>query len=62
MVFTVISRQESSYGRGKLVGTDRHEIVDGAQIYFYDRAAIHAEFDEAGLFEIIDVDEGRPFF
>jgi SAM-dependent methyltransferase len=62
MVFTAISKDDHAFGKGKFVSADRYENSGGAKVYFYDRASVHAEFDEAGLFEIEDVDEGRPFF
>jgi SAM-dependent methyltransferase len=62
MVFTAISKDDHAFGKGKFVSVDRYENSGGAKVYFYDRASVHAEFDGAGLFEIEDVDEGRPFF
>jgi len=31
-------------------------------MFFYDRASIHAAFDEAGLFEITEINENYPSF
>ncbi|MEQ9375316.1 MAG: class I SAM-dependent methyltransferase [Imperialibacter sp.] len=62
MVFTAISKEAHTYGKGKLVSKDRYEIFEGVKMYFYDRASIHAAFDEAGLFEITQVNENFPFF
>jgi SAM-dependent methyltransferase len=62
MVFTGISKDDHAFGKGKFVSVDRYGNSGGAKIYFYDRASVHAEFDGAGLFEIEEVDEGRPFF
>jgi SAM-dependent methyltransferase len=62
MVFTVISKEAPTYGKGKFISKDRYEIFDGVQIFFYDIESIHAEFDKAGLFEIITISENFPFF
>lgn len=62
MVFAVISKEATTYGQGKLISKDRYEMFGGVQLFFYDRASIHAEFDGAGLFEISEVTENYPFF
>jgi SAM-dependent methyltransferase len=62
MVFTAISKEAHTYGKGKFISKDRYEIFDGVSMFFYDRASIHAEFDQAGLFEITEINENYPFF
>lgn len=62
MVFTVISKEAHTYGQGKLISKDRFEMFGGVKMFFYDRESIHAEFDQAGLFEITEVTENYPFF
>lgn len=62
MVFTAITKEAHTYGKGKFISKDRYEIFDGIQMYFYDKEAIHAEFDQFGLFEITELDESFPFF
>lgn len=62
MVFTVISKEAATYGKGKFVSKDRYEIFDGVKMFFYDRASVHAAFDNAGLVEITEVIENFPFF
>lgn len=62
MVFSVISKEAATYGKGKFVSKDRYEIFDGVKMFFYDRESIQAEFGQAGLFEIIEVMENFPFF
>ena len=62
MVFTAISKEAHTYGKGQLVSKDRYEIFEGVKMYFYDRESIHAAFDKAGLFEITEVNENFPFF
>lgn len=62
LVFTVISKEASTYGQGRMISQDRYEMFGGVHMYFYDTAAIHAEFDAAGLFEITTITENYPFF
>ncbi|MBB6271048.1 SAM-dependent methyltransferase [Pedobacter cryoconitis] len=62
MVFTAISKEADTYGKGRFISKDRYEIFEGVQMFFYDRESIHAEFDQAGLFEITEITESFPFF
>jgi SAM-dependent methyltransferase len=62
MVFTVISKEAPTYGQGTLISQDRYEMFGGVQLFFYDKASIHAEFDGAGLSEITEVTENYPFY
>ena len=62
MFFSAISKEAHTYGKGKFVSKDRYEMFDGVKMLFYNRESIHAEFDKAALFEIIDVTENYPFF
>lgn len=62
MIFTAISKEAPTYGKGKFVSKDCYEVFDGVQLFFYDRESINAEFGEAGLFEITEVEENQPFF
>lgn len=62
MVFTAISKEASTYGKGNFVSKDRYEIFDGVKMFFYDRESINAEFKNFGLFEITEISESHPFF
>lgn len=62
MIFTAISKEAPTYGKGKFISKDRYEIHQGVKMYFYDRETVQAEFDKAGLFEIIEINENQPFF
>lgn len=62
MVFSAISKQAETYGTGKFISKDRWEIFEGVKMYFYERDSITAEFTKAGLVEIVDINEGSPFF
>jgi SAM-dependent methyltransferase len=61
MVFTAISKEAQTYGKGKLISKHRYEVFDGVKMFFYDRESITAEFNKAGLFEITEIDETYPF-
>ncbi|MEA5259827.1 class I SAM-dependent methyltransferase [Arcicella aquatica] len=62
IVFTVISKEAPTYGKGKFISKDRYEIFEGVKMFFYDRESIHAAFDKVGLFEILSINESQPFF
>ncbi|MEO5563884.1 MAG: class I SAM-dependent methyltransferase, partial [Chitinophagaceae bacterium] len=62
MVFTGISKEASTYGKGKIISNERYEIFDGVKMFFYDRESINAEFSNAGLFEVTEISESQPFF
>lgn len=69
MIFTAVSTAAPSHGQGVKIGHHRFEQFGGAQIFFYDAAAIHDEFDAFGLMEIREIIEphgkstsaGMPF-
>jgi SAM-dependent methyltransferase len=62
MVFTAITKEAPNFGKGKLISKDRYEFYEGAKIFYYDQEAVQAEFNKAGLFEIVDVHENQPMF
>nr|WP_295866321.1 class I SAM-dependent methyltransferase [uncultured Chitinophaga sp.] len=62
MVFTMISKAAHTYGQGTLISKDRYEMFGGVNMFFYDRESVHAEFDQAGLLEIMEVSESYPFY
>lgn len=62
MVFTAISTEADTYGKGKLISKNRYEQFEGVRLFFYDRESIHAEFGDAGLVEIVEIKENFPFF
>lgn len=62
MVFTAITKQAITYGRGINIGKDRFEIFGGVRIFFYDSETIVEEFGKSGLFEITEVTENYPFY
>lgn len=62
MVFTVITKEAETYGRGTYISKDRFEMFGGVKIFFYDRETIAEEFSKSGLFEITEVEENYPFY
>lgn len=62
MVFTAISKEAQTYGKGKFISKDRYEVFNSVKMFFYDRESITTEFKKAGLFEITEIDETYPFF
>ncbi len=62
MVFTVISKEASTYGTGKQIGKDRFEQFGGVNMFFYDEESIREEFGAFGLIEILKIEENFPFY
>ncbi|WP_028979052.1 class I SAM-dependent methyltransferase [Sporocytophaga myxococcoides] len=62
MIFTAITKEASTYGKGRLISKDRYEMFGGVKMYFYDRETIASEFNKAGLFEIKEINENYPFY
>jgi SAM-dependent methyltransferase len=62
MVFTAITKNAQTYGKGTLLSKDRFEMFDGVKIFFYNRQTIEQEFGNTGLFEITEVIENYPFY
>ncbi|PRD56836.1 class I SAM-dependent methyltransferase [Sphingobacterium gobiense] len=62
MVFTAITKDAPTYGRGTLISKDRFEMFGGVKIFFYDKETIEEEFGSTGLFEVSEVTENYPFY
>lgn len=62
MVFAVATTKASLYGKGKLISKNRFEISEGLNLFFYDKDSITEEFAEAGLFEILEVEDVYSFY
>lgn len=62
MVFTVISKEAVTYGKGTYLSKDRFELFGGAKLFFYDRETIREEFEKTGLVEVTEVEENYPFY
>lgn len=61
MIFSTISKDSPSYGKGKQVSKDRFEAAKGANVYFYNADSIQKEFGQYGLIEYTPVDEPIKF-
>jgi SAM-dependent methyltransferase len=57
MIFTTISKEAPMFGKGKQLGTDYFEIMEGVKMFFYDSDSIKQEFGEYGLVESSDIVE-----
>ena len=57
MIFTTISKDAPMYGRGKQLGKDYFEIMEGVKMFFYDSDSIKQEFGEYGLIEVSEIVE-----
>lgn len=57
MIFTTISKEAPMYGRGKQLGKDYFEIMDGVKMFFYDSDSVKQDFGQYGLIEISEIVE-----
>lgn len=62
MIFTAITKEAETFGKGTNIGKDRFEMFGGVKLFFYDRETIEEEFGGSGLFEITEVAENYPFY
>ncbi len=57
MIITAVSKEAPMYGKGKELGKDYFEIMEGVKMFFYDSDSIKQEFGDYGLVEISEIDE-----
>lgn len=57
MIFTTISKEAPMFGKGKQLGKDYFEIMEGMKMFFYDSDSIKQEFGNYGLVEFSEVVE-----
>lgn len=57
MFFSIVSKNNTMYGKGKLLSKDRFEMMAGLNVFFYDSATAEREFKEFGLMEFAEMDE-----
>jgi SAM-dependent methyltransferase len=68
MVFTTISKDAPMYGKGRQLGEDYFEIMEGVKMFFYDSDTIKRDFGDYGLVEVSEIlepnknAEGKPPF
>ncbi|MEC0272999.1 MULTISPECIES: class I SAM-dependent methyltransferase [Peribacillus] len=57
MIFTTISKDAPMFGKGKKLGKDYFEIMEGMKMFFYDPDSIKQEFGNYGLIEFSEIVE-----
>lgn len=57
MIFTTISKEAPMFGKGKQLGKDYFEIMEGVKMFFYDSDSIKQEFGKYGLIEFTEIVE-----
>ena len=57
MIFTTISKEAPMFGKGKQLGEDYFEIMEGLRMFFYDADSIEREFGKYGLVELSEIVE-----
>lgn len=57
MIFATISKDAPMFGKGKKLGEDYFEIMDGVKMFFYDSNSIKQEFGKYGLVEFSEIVE-----
>jgi 2-polyprenyl-3-methyl-5-hydroxy-6-metoxy-1,4-benzoquinol methylase len=57
MIFTTISKEAPMFGKGKQLGKDYFEIMEGMKMFFYDPDSIKQEFGKYGLIEFSEIVE-----
>ncbi|WP_313894115.1 class I SAM-dependent methyltransferase [Psychrobacillus sp.] len=57
MIFTTISKEAPMFGKGKQLGKDYFEIMEGVKMFFYDYDSIKQEFGKYGLVEVSEIVE-----
>ncbi|MEG9294876.1 class I SAM-dependent methyltransferase [Mangrovibacillus sp. Mu-81] len=68
MVFTTISKDAPMYGKGRQLGKDYFEIMEGVKMFFYDSDTIKRDFGDYGLVDVSEIlepnknAEGKPPF
>jgi SAM-dependent methyltransferase len=68
MVFTTISKDAPMYGKGRKLGEDYFEIMEGVKMFFYDSESVKRDFGDVGLVDVSEIlephknAEGKPPF
>jgi SAM-dependent methyltransferase len=57
MIFTTISKEAPMFGKGKQLGKDYFEIMEGIKMFFYDTDSIKDDFGNYGLIEVSEIVE-----
>jgi SAM-dependent methyltransferase len=59
MIFTTVSKKAPMYGKGRQLGENQFEIMEGVKLFFYDSDSIKREFGEYGLIGFSEIDESN---
>lgn len=62
MVFTAITKNAQTYGKGTYLSKDRFEMFGGVKMFFYDKETIKKEFEDSELVDIVEIEENYPFY
>ncbi|WP_088044708.1 bifunctional 2-polyprenyl-6-hydroxyphenol methylase/3-demethylubiquinol 3-O-methyltransferase UbiG [Bacillus sp. EAC] len=57
MIFTTISKEAPMFGKGKQLGKDYYEIMEGVKMFFYDSDSVKQEFGKYGLIDFSEIVE-----
>lgn len=57
MIFITISKEAPMFGKGKQLGKDYFEIMEGVKMFFYDSDSIKQDFGNYGLVDISEIVE-----
>jgi SAM-dependent methyltransferase len=57
MIFTTISKEAPMFGKGKQLGKDYFEIIEGVKMFFYDSESVKQDFGKYGLIELSEIVE-----
>ena len=57
MFFTVVSKKANMFGNGKFLSKNRYKLMNGLQVFFYDKTSIKHEFSDCGLLSFEEIDE-----
>ncbi|MEG0771999.1 class I SAM-dependent methyltransferase [Clostridium sp.] len=57
MIFTTVSKEIPMYGRGKQLGEEYFEVMEGLKMFFYDDNSVKQEFGDYGLIEVSEIYE-----
>lgn len=55
MIFTTISKEAPMFGKGRQLGKDYFEVMEGIKMFFYDSDSIQQDFGKYGLIEISEI-------
>ena len=57
IIFNAILKEAPMFGKGKQLGKDYFEIMEGLTMFFYDSDSVKQEFGKYGLIELSEIVE-----